>query len=52
MFRTRLKKERIVKKNVVLLLGLLALFVSLNAGAQTKVSGTMTCTKADPTYKV
>lgn len=41
-----------MKKNVVLLLGLLALFVTMSAGAQTKVSGTLTCTKADPSYKV
>lgn len=41
-----------MKKNVVLLLGLLALFVTMSAGAQTKLSGTLTCTKADPSYKV
>lgn len=41
-----------MKKNVVALLGLLALFVTMSAGAQTKMSGTLTCTKADPSYKV
>lgn len=41
-----------MKKNVVLLLGLLALFATMSAGAQTKMSGTLTCNKPDPSYKV
>lgn len=41
-----------MKKNVVLLLGLLALLACMSAGAQTKLSGTLTCNKADPSYKV
>ena len=41
-----------MKKNVAALLGLLALFVTVSASAQTKMSGTITCTKAEPSYKM
>jgi len=39
-----------MKKNAVALVGLLAIFASVNAGAQTKMSGTLKCNKADPAY--
>jgi len=41
-----------MRKNVVLPLALLALFASMSATAQTKMSGTLTCTKPDPAYKI
>lgn len=41
-----------MKRNAVALLGLLALFASVSVGAQTKMSGTLKCNKADPSYKL
>lgn len=39
-------------RKVVMLFGLMALFASMSAAAQTKMAGTLTCNKADPSYKV
>jgi hypothetical protein len=41
-----------MKKNAVALVGLLALFATMSAAAQTKMSGTLKCSKADPAYKL
>lgn len=41
-----------MKNTIVALLGLLALLVTASAAAQNKMSGTLTCAKADPSYKV
>ena len=41
-----------MKKNVVLPLALLALFATTSATAQTRMSGTLNCTKPDPAYKI
>jgi hypothetical protein len=41
-----------MKRNLVALIGLLALLASMSAAAQTKMSGTVKCNKADPSYKL
>src|SRR5579864_7232522 len=48
--RSQSRPGGIMKKNAVALVGLLVLFASVSAGAQTKMSGTLKCNKPDPSY--